>query len=215
MIGQLSRQTVEVLSACRRTTPCNNVCRPLKGVGPQYCPDYAAGPMYVCATWSVVVRPEQSSSWLAVFVAYGVYALAQTRSNPQLRGALMAVLSVLGGIGLVFNRQWSKYCIYVVSAAVGGRGFLRGALCAVLAIQHCRRVSHFAATRYSHRRCCSRQQLFGNEAFSCGGDEELTWCQAPNKAYLDSSVKLSAWQERHHLTHRSLNCDTNAKGNGA
>src|SRR5437773_10315183 len=70
-------------------------------------------------------------------------------------------------------------------------------------------------TRYSHRRCCSRQQLFGNEAFSCGGDEELTWCQAPNKAYLDSSVKLSAWQERHHLTHRSLNCDTNAKGNGA
>src|SRR2546430_1625253 len=97
----------------------------------------------------------------------------------------------------------------------GARGFLRGALCAVLAIQHCRRVSHFAATRYSHRRCCSRQQLFGNEAFSCGGDEELTWCQAPNKAYLDSSVKLSAWQERHHLTHRSLNCDTNAKGNGA
>ena len=123
MIGQLSRQTVEVLSACRRTTPCNNVCRPLKGVGPQYCPDYAAGPMYVCATWSVVVRPEQSSSWLAVFVAYGVYALAQTRSNPQLRGALMAVLSVLGGIGLVFNRQWSKYCIYVVSAAVGGTWF--------------------------------------------------------------------------------------------
>jgi hypothetical protein len=37
---------------------------------------------------------------------------------PQLLGAVTGVVSVIGGIGLLLNRQWSRYCIYVVSATV-------------------------------------------------------------------------------------------------
>jgi len=67
-----------------------------------------------------------SVSWItvifigAVFVIYGLYALVQTRLNPQVFGIVMALLSVAGGIGLILNRRWSRYCIYVVSGAFIG-----------------------------------------------------------------------------------------------
>jgi hypothetical protein len=66
----------------------------------------------------------------AVFVMYGVYALVQTRANPQLLGIVLALVSVTGGVGLMLNRRWSRYCIYVVSAAVIGTWFYYVALAA-------------------------------------------------------------------------------------
>jgi hypothetical protein len=50
-----------------------------------------------------------------LFVMYGLYALVQTRLNPQVLGITIALVSVAGGIGLMLNRRWSRYCIYVVS----------------------------------------------------------------------------------------------------
>jgi len=66
----------------------------------------------------------------AAFVAYGVYALVQSRANVQLLGAVLGVVSFIGGIGLILNRQWSRYCIYVVSAAIAGTWFYYVALTA-------------------------------------------------------------------------------------
>jgi hypothetical protein len=54
----------------------------------------------------------------AVFVMYGVYALMQSRENPQVTPVVFALVSIAGGGGLILNRRWSRYCIYVVSAAL-------------------------------------------------------------------------------------------------
>jgi len=53
-----------------------------------------------------------------LFVAYGIYALVQSRANPQWISLTIAGLSVLGGIGLWIGRPWSRFCIYIVSLAV-------------------------------------------------------------------------------------------------
>jgi hypothetical protein len=56
----------------------------------------------------------------ALFIAYGVYALVQVRANPQWVAIAVACFSVLGGIGLMLDRPWSRFCIYIVSLAVAG-----------------------------------------------------------------------------------------------
>jgi hypothetical protein len=56
----------------------------------------------------------------ALFAAYGVYALVQSRANPQWLSVAVAGLSVLGGLGLLLGRPWSRFCIYIVSVAVAG-----------------------------------------------------------------------------------------------
>jgi hypothetical protein len=55
-----------------------------------------------------------------IFIAYGIYALVQSRANPRLLGVLIAAVAVVGGLGLILNCPWSKYCIYLVSAALTG-----------------------------------------------------------------------------------------------
>jgi hypothetical protein len=66
----------------------------------------------------------------AVFVLYGFYVLVQSRLNPQVLGIVMALVSVAGGIGLMLNRRWSRYCIYVVSTVFMGTWLYHVALAA-------------------------------------------------------------------------------------
>jgi drug/metabolite transporter (DMT)-like permease len=64
----------------------------------------------------------------AVFIAYGIYALSASRASPQLLGILTALVSVIGGVGIVLNQRWSKYCVYVVSALLSGTWLYYAAL---------------------------------------------------------------------------------------
>jgi len=50
-----------------------------------------------------------------IFLAYGIYAIAQTRANPQVLAISVAVVSALGGVGLILDHRWSRICIYLVS----------------------------------------------------------------------------------------------------
>jgi hypothetical protein len=54
----------------------------------------------------------------AVFVIYGLYALLESRLNPNALGVVVALTSLVGGIGLMLNRRWSRFCIYVVSTTL-------------------------------------------------------------------------------------------------
>jgi len=59
----------------------------------------------------------------AIFIAYGAYAIVQLRPSLQLIGVLIAAMSVIGGVGVILDRSWSRYFIYIVSVIIVGRWF--------------------------------------------------------------------------------------------